>query len=82
MKPRDETLGEPGLVAAVEVVAAEVAIIGAVAEHMVGGREHRGGHRQDRFLGAAAAFDAQELSAEVAVFLPSGKTTLPAPMWS
>src|SRR5438270_12489518 len=73
VKAGDKRLGKLGLVAAVEMVGSEVAIIGTVAKHMVSGREHRGGHRQDRFLGAAAAFDSQELSAEVAVFLPSGR---------
>src|SRR3989475_11015739 len=72
VKARDETLGELGLVAAVEMVRAEVAIVGTVAKHVVGGREHRGGHGQDRFFGSPAALDPQELSAEVAVFLTSG----------
>src|SRR2546427_1247102 len=72
VKARDEALGELGLVAAVEMVRAKVAIVGTVVKHVVGGGEHRGGHGQDRFLGSAAALDPQELSAEVAVFLPSG----------
>src|SRR6058998_2305289 len=72
VKARDETLGEFGLVVAVEMVRAKVAVNGAVAKHVVGGREHRGGHGQDRFLGAPAALDPQELSAEVTIFLASG----------
>src|SRR5206468_6632513 len=55
VKARDETLGEFGLVVAVEMVRAKVAVNGTVAKHVVGGREHRGGHGQDRFLGAPAA---------------------------
>src|SRR5688500_4887680 len=73
MKARDETPGELGLVATVKMVGAEVAMVGAVAKHVVGGREHRGGHGEHRFLGSPAALDSQELSAEVAVFLPSGR---------
>src|SRR5437867_2997580 len=62
VKARDEALGER----------AKVAIVGTVVKDGVGGGAHRGGHGQDRFLGSAAALDPQELSAEVAVFLPSG----------
>src|SRR5438552_16871653 len=72
VKARDKTLGKLGLVAAVEMVGSEVAIIGTVAKHVVSGREHRRRHGQYRFLRAPATFDPQELSAKIAVFLTSG----------
>ncbi len=56
-----------GLVLAVEVLAAEVVVLDAIAQHVEGGGEHRGGHGEDGFLGAAARLDAQELGAQVAV---------------
>src|SRR4030095_8237673 len=42
-----EAGGDAALVAAVEVVSAEVAVVGRVAQHVVGGHEQRGGHRDD-----------------------------------
>ena len=51
---------------AVEVVGAEVVVLGAVAQHVVRGGEHRGGHGEDGLLGAAASLDAQELRSQVA----------------
>src|SRR5207244_11971003 len=69
LKPRDESLGELGLVAPVEVVRAEVAIVDAVLEHVVGGGEHRGGDGDDGFLGGTPALEPQERGAEVAGLL-------------
>jgi hypothetical protein len=36
------------------VFAAEVVVLGSVAQHVEGGGEHRGGHGEDGLLGAAA----------------------------
>src|SRR5215203_1373303 len=55
-----------GSILAVEVLAAEVVVLGAVAQHVVGGSEHRGGYGEDGLLGATPGLDAQELSAQVA----------------
>src|SRR2546429_1573820 len=70
VKARDEALREFGLVTTIEVGGTEVAIIGVVAKHVVRSGEHRGGYREDGFLGSPTALDAQELRAEVAVLLP------------
>src|SRR5437870_7530171 len=67
VKACDQALRELGLVSAIEVVGAEVAIVDAVFEHVVGGREHRGGDGEDGFLGAPATLDPQELGPTVAV---------------
>jgi len=58
-EPRDEA----GVVAALEVISAEVVIVGAVAQHDVGGGEHGGGHRDDGLHRPAALFEAHELGA-------------------
>jgi hypothetical protein len=34
---------------AVEMIAAEVVVLGAIAQHVEGGGEHRGGHGEDGF---------------------------------
>src|SRR5215211_7901973 len=52
-----ESLEDVLLVVAVEVVRAEVLVLDAVAEHEVDGRKHRGGHREDRLLRPAPAFE-------------------------
>src|SRR6266542_1204239 len=72
VKPREQALGQLGLVAAIEMVGAEVPVIGAVLEHVVGGGQHRGGDRDDGLLRAPATFEAEELRAEVAVLLAGG----------
>src|SRR5262245_12144768 len=72
VKPRDKTLRELGFVAPVEVVEAEVAIVRRVLEHVIGGREHRGGDGKDGLLRPAATLDAKELRSAVGVLRPSG----------
>src|SRR5436309_1917745 len=72
VKACDQALRELGLVSAIEVVGAEVAIVDAVFEHVVGGREHRGGDGEDGFLRAPATLDPQELGPTVAVLFPGG----------
>src|SRR5438552_740387 len=67
-----QALRELGRVSAIEVVGAEVAIVDAVFEHVVGGREHRGGDGEDGFLRAPATLDPQELGPTVAVLFPGG----------
>src|SRR5438093_6964606 len=72
VKACEQALRELGLVSAIEVVRAEVAIVDAVLEHVVGGGEHRGGDGDDGFLGATPALEPQELGAEVAGLLAGG----------
>src|SRR5690349_22033932 len=55
-----------GAILAVEVLAAEVVVLGAVTKHVVRGGEHRGGHREDGLLGSATCLDTQELRSQVA----------------
>lgn len=55
------TLDGFGVIAAGEMIGAEIAILDAVFEHMVSGGEHRGGHGENSFLGVAACLHAQEL---------------------
>src|SRR4030095_13668977 len=55
-----------GSILRVEVVDAEIAVFGAIAQHVVRGGEHRGGDGKDGLLGASACLDAQELRAQVA----------------
>src|SRR6478736_6351437 len=66
LKPLGQASNGLGLVLAVEVFAAEVVVLGTVAQHVEGGGEHRGSDGEDGLLGAAACLDAQELSAQVA----------------
>src|SRR5678815_3176218 len=66
LKPLEEAADGLGSVVAIEVIAAEVVVLGAVAQHVEGGGEHGGGHGEDGLLGAAACLDAQELGAQVA----------------
>src|SRR5712664_1885591 len=66
----DKAMDDLGAVAAVEVVDPEVGVLDAVAEHEVGGGEHRGGHGQDGLLGSTACLDPKELGVEVAVLHP------------
>src|SRR5574342_1006102 len=70
-EPLDEATDGLGLVVAVEVKGAEVAVLDAVAEHVEGGGEHGGRDGQDGLLGSTAGLDAEELGAKVAVLLAS-----------
>src|SRR5207302_7715111 len=54
------------VIAAREVIGAEVAILDAVLEHVPDGGEHRGGDGEDRFLGSPTCAQAQELGVQVA----------------
>jgi hypothetical protein len=64
-----EAAGKPGdearLVAALEVGGPEVVIVLVVAQHVVGGGEHGGGHRDNGLHRPAALLEAQELGAQV-----------------
>src|SRR5438105_15927383 len=71
-QPAYETADRLGLVVTGEVIGAEIAVRDAVAEHVVGGGEHRGGHGEDGVLGAAAGLQAQELGLQVGVFGSGG----------
>ena len=53
LKPLEEAADGLGAIVAVEVFAAEVVVLGAVAQHVEGSGEHRGGHGEDGLLGAA-----------------------------
>src|SRR6476619_6834975 len=66
LKPLEQAANGLGSVPVVEVIAAEVVVLGTVAQHVEGSGEHRGGDGEDGFLGAAASLDAQELGAQVA----------------
>lgn len=57
--------GLVGVVAA-EVIGSEVGVFDAIAQHVVGGREHRGSHREDGLFRAAPGLDAQELGVHIA----------------
>src|SRR5215470_20145582 len=70
VKPSNETLGELGFVATIEMISAEVTIVSPVLEHVIGRGQHRGGDREDGFLGPTATLDAQELGAEIRVAGP------------
>src|SRR6187551_1844240 len=66
LKPLEEASDGFGSVLVVEVFAAEIVVLGAVAQHVVCRGEHRGGDGEDGLLGAAASLDAQELGTQVA----------------
>src|SRR4029453_7686917 len=53
-------------------MSAEVMVFDAVTEHEIGRGEHRARDRENGFLGAAAAFDPQELRAQIGVLLVCG----------
>src|SRR5262249_34402595 len=72
VKPGDEALRELCFVAPIEMIGAEITVVRVVPEHVIGGREHRGGDREDSLLGSAATLDPQELGSEVRVFLSGG----------
>src|SRR5215510_13547308 len=58
------------LVAALEVIGAEVEIHLSLLQHVVDGGEDRGSDRHDRLLRTAPRPDVIELRAQVGVFLP------------
>src|SRR5205085_6001926 len=66
LKSADQAAGGFGGVGAIEVGGAEVVPLGAVAQHVPGRGEHRGGHGDDGFLGAAARTQTMELWLQVA----------------
>ena len=63
-KPLEQAADGLGSVLAVEVLAADVVVLGAIAQHVEGGGEHRGSHCEDGLFGAATGRDAKELSVE------------------
>src|SRR6478736_5446123 len=65
LKPADQPRGGLVGVRTVEVGGAEVVPFGAVAQHVPDGGEHRGGHRDDGLLDAAACAQAVELRLEI-----------------
>src|SRR5438128_12193846 len=66
MEASEESADGLGAVAAVEVIAADVVVVGTVAQHVERGGEHRSSDGEDGFLGATPCLDAQELGAQVA----------------
>jgi hypothetical protein len=52
-----EAMDGLGLVAAIEVVWTEVAVVDAVAEHVKDGGKHGSSDREDGLLGAATGLD-------------------------
>src|SRR5262245_25661653 len=61
-----------GLIAAGEVIGAKIAVRHGGAEDVVARAEHGGRDGEDRFLGAAAGFEAEELGLEIAVLRADG----------
>src|SRR6202021_977416 len=59
--------------AAVEMVAADVAMFGPVLQHVVDRGQHRGGDRADGLFRAVLAAQAVELRLVIAVFLTAGR---------
>jgi hypothetical protein len=59
LKALEQATNGLGAILSVEVVDAEVAVLGAIAEHVVHGCEPRGRGGKDCFLGAAAGLYAQ-----------------------
>jgi len=51
----DETFDDLGAVATIEVVRSEISVLDAVAQHEVGGGEHRRGDGEDGLLGSGRA---------------------------
>src|SRR4029077_16907689 len=70
-KARNEALGELSLVAAVEMIGAEVAVVRAVLEHVISGGPHRSRDSDGGFLRTATALDTEELRAEIGVLFAS-----------
>ena len=63
----NEAVGDLRAVTTIEVVGTQIVVLHAVAEHLVGGGEHGGGHGEDGFPRASPALEAEELSAQKAV---------------
>src|SRR5215813_3617248 len=72
VKAGDKALRELGFVAPIEMIGTEITVVGVVREHVIGGREHRGGDREDGVLRSAATLDPQELGSEVRIFRAGG----------
>src|SRR5262245_54496568 len=72
VKPGDKALRELCFVAPIEMIGAEITVVSVAREHVIGGREHRSGDREDGLLGSAATLDPKELGSEVRVFLSGG----------
>ena len=68
LQPTDQAVGGFGGIGAIKVGRPQVVPFGAVAQHVPGGGEHRGGHGDVGLLGAAACADAMELRLQVAAF--------------
>lgn len=72
-----ETLDGFGFVMPTEVIGAQVFVGDTVAQHEVGGGQHRGGDGEDGFLGTPSGFDPEELRLQTAIFgahrRPSGR---------
>src|SRR5437667_335711 len=66
VKPGDQAVRELSLVAAVEVVGAEVTIFHAVSQNMVGGGEDRGRDGDNCLFGSAPAAEPDKLRSEIA----------------
>ena len=66
----DQATDGLGLVAPGEVIGTEVAIRHAVTQHVVACPQHGGRNGEDRLLGAAARFEAEKLSLEIADLPP------------
>src|SRR2546427_4930282 len=72
VKACDQAPRKLGLVASVEVIAAEVGIVDTASQHVVGGGEDRSRDCNDRLLRATAGFEAQKLGTKVCVVLADG----------
>src|SRR5262245_57827270 len=68
VKPGDKALRELCFVAPIEMIGAEITVVSVAREHVIGGREHRSGDREDGLLGSAATLDPKELGSEVRSF--------------
>jgi hypothetical protein len=69
LKPADRPVGGLGGVGAVEVAGAQVMPLGAVAQHVPGGGEHRRGHDHDGFPDAPVRRQAVEPRFRIAQML-------------
>src|ERR1043166_7202247 len=72
LEASDEAACNESLVPSIEVAAAQIAEGHAAPEHEVYRAEHRGGHRDDGLLGAAAALETEEQRAQITVLLAHG----------
>jgi len=69
----NEAVDDFGAITPVKVIRAEVVVFDAVAQHEVGGSEHRSGDGEDGLLGAAAGPKAEELSLQVTLLYPNAR---------